>query len=88
MEEDLKENANPTILQLSDLPSRRRDEPSKNRDTAHAILFEDLVPSYPDPFNDNLPSPTSSEEDFKIDKSDEVEEIDEQEIYGRLCHVG
>ena len=87
MEEELKDNANPTILQLSDLPSRRRDEPSKKRDAAHAMLFEDLVPSYSDPFRGDLPSPTSSEEDMSIDKSDEVEEIDEQEIYGRHWHL-
>ena len=84
MEDDLKDNANPTILQLSDLPSRRRDEPNKKRDAAYTMLFEDLVPSYPDPFSGNLPSPTSSEEDTKLSSSDEVEEIDEQEIYGIL----
>ncbi|KAL9093894.1 MAG: hypothetical protein Q9165_003817 [Trypethelium subeluteriae] len=87
MEEELKDNANPTILQLSDLPSRRRDEPSKKRDSARAMLFEDLVPSYPDPFSSGLPSPTSSEEDAKFDPSDDVEEIDEQEIYDLIAHI-
>ncbi|KAF2228845.1 putative cytoplasmic protein required for cell viability [Viridothelium virens] len=87
MEEELKDNANPTILQLSDLPSRRRDEPSKKRDAARAMLFEDLVPSYPDPFSSGLPSPTSSEEDAKVYPSDDVEEIDEQEIYDLIAHV-
>ena len=87
MEEELKDNANPTILELSDLPSRRRNEPSKKRDPAHAMLFEDLVPSYPDPFGGDLPSPTSSEEDMKIGSQDEVEEIDEQEIYGMSHYI-
>ncbi|KAI9656067.1 MAG: hypothetical protein M1821_005128 [Bathelium mastoideum] len=87
MAEEIKDNANPTILQLSDLPSRRRDEPSKKRDAAHAMLFEDLVPSYPDPFSGDLSSPTSSEEDVDLANDHEVEEIDEQEIYDLIAHI-
>jgi hypothetical protein len=82
MDEDSKDNANPTILQLSDLPSRRQDEPRQKRDTAHAMLFEDLIPSYPDPFQEGFSSPTSSEEDVNIDGNNAIEEIDEQELYG------
>ncbi|KAI9710140.1 MAG: hypothetical protein M1820_002942 [Bogoriella megaspora] len=87
MEEDMKDNANPTILQLSDLPSRRRDEPSKQRNLAHEMLFEGLVPVYADPFDDNLPSPTSSEEDMQMAEGDSVEEIDEQEIYDLIAPI-
>lgn len=72
-----KDNANPTILNASDLPTRRRVNESSSRDDGGSGLFDGLVPSYPylaDPF-DAPSSPTSSEEESP-------EAIDEQEIYG------
>lgn len=72
-----KQNANPTILSLSDLPSRRREINVKRRDDGGTGLFDHLIPQYSylnDPFE--LPSsPTDSDDDS-------VEDIDEQEVYG------
>lgn len=74
-------NANPTIRNASDLPSRRRqgpDQPSSNKPKG---LFSGTVPPsayLPDPF-----SPSSSSDSELSDNDDaEVEPIDEQEIYG------
>ncbi|KAK3080047.1 hypothetical protein LTS18_003259 [Coniosporium uncinatum] len=75
-----KDNANPTILSASDLPSRRREAVAKKRTDGGTGLFDNLVPAYSywnDPFEQPLSSPSDSEED-----DDTVEVIDEQEIYG------
>lgn len=80
-----KDNANPTILNPSDLPSRRRESTAKRRDTGTG-LFDDLIPRYSylsDPF-DTPVSATDSDDD-----SDAVPEtIDEQEIYGVYHPLG
>jgi metal-sulfur cluster biosynthetic enzyme len=76
-----KDNANPTILNPSDLPSRRRESNAGKRDDGGAGLFDDLIPRYnylSDPFDD--PTSASDSDD------DVVENIDEQEIYG-MCHM-
>lgn len=72
-----KDNANPTILNPSDLPSRRRESSVKKREGAGVGLFDDLIPAY-SYLNDPFDAPQSS------DDSDDgsVEDIDEQEIYG------
>lgn len=72
-----KDNANPTILNQSDLPSRRSDSGVRKRDDGGTGLFDSLVPAYTylnDPFAQQA---SSSDTD-----DDSVEEIDEQEIYG------
>lgn len=72
-----KQNANPTILSLSDLPSRRRESNVKRRDDGGTGLFDDLIPQYSyldDPFEQPLSSSDSDD--------DSVEDIDEQEVYG------
>jgi hypothetical protein len=72
-----KDNANPTILSASDLPSRRREVSVKKRDDGGTGLFDDLIPPYnylSDAF-ERPPSATDSDDDS-------VEDIDEQEIYG------
>jgi hypothetical protein len=74
-----KDNANPTILNPSDLPSRRRESSVKKREDGGTGLFDDLVPAYnymSDPFERPLSSDDSDD--------DSVEDIDEQEIYGEL----
>jgi hypothetical protein len=74
---DDKDNANPTILNPSDLPSRRNESAVKRRDDGGSGLFDDLVPRYnylSDPFEESV---SASESD-----DDVVENIDEQEIYG------
>ncbi|KAF2756713.1 hypothetical protein EJ05DRAFT_502208 [Pseudovirgaria hyperparasitica] len=77
-----KDNANPTILNPSDLPSRRKGDAISNREDGGTGLFDGLVPTYSylsDPF-DVPPSPTSSEEDSP-------EAIDEQEIYDLISTI-
>lgn len=72
-----KDNANPTILNPSDLPSRRAGGTVKRRDDGGSGLFDDLIPSLThltDPF-DASASASDSDDDI-------VENIDEQEIYG------
>ena len=77
MDDDLQ-NANPTILNASDLPSRRRESTIKQRKDGSTGLFDSIVPSFGYPYSasDASLSASDSEED------DSREEIDEQEIYG------
>jgi hypothetical protein len=77
MEENL-DNANPTILNASDLPSRRREDTVKQRQDGSTGLFDSILPAYSYPYN-SIEAP-SSPEDSEDDES--PEEIDEQEIYG------
>ena len=76
-----KDNANPTIINPNDLPSRRRSTPSAAKPQG---IFDALVPQYPS-FLDaaaardaevlsDVSDPASSDDD-------EREEIDEQEVY-------
>lgn len=76
MEAD-KDNANPTILNASDLPSRRPNEVIRPRDDGSTGLFDGLLPStrYT---NDPFETSTSSDDE----DSDDAEAIDSQEIYG------
>ena len=72
-----KDNANPTILNPSDLPSRRRESNIGKHEDGRTGLFDDLIPRYNylnDPFDDS----TSDS-----DSDNDVEDIDEQEIYGK-----
>jgi hypothetical protein len=72
-----KDNANPTILNASDLPSRRNESTVKGRDDGGTGLFDDLIPRYTylsDAFDDAV-SASDSDDDAR-------EDIDEQEIYG------
>ena len=81
MEVDNKDNANPTIINPSDLPSRRRSTPTEKRPG----IFDALIPPYPDvaqSHNVGSASPQSS------DSEDEArEEIDEQEVYDLISSI-
>jgi hypothetical protein len=82
---DDKDNANPTILNPSDLPSRRNEAAAKRRDDGGTGLFDSLIPSYSylsDPFDESLLSSDASDSGA----DDAVEVIDEQEIYGAPLH--
>jgi hypothetical protein len=76
---DDKQNANPTILSLSDLPSRRRESAVKRRDHGGTGLFDALLPRY-SPLHDPFDQPTPSSSDDS--DNDSVDDIDEQEVYG------
>ncbi|KAF2217890.1 hypothetical protein CERZMDRAFT_30816 [Cercospora zeae-maydis SCOH1-5] len=81
-----KDNANPTILNPNDLPSRRRVTPAAAKPQG---IFDTLVPQYPrvpeerwsDVSDPASSSPSSSEDD------DEREEIDEQEVYDLISTI-
>ncbi|KAF2874931.1 hypothetical protein BDV95DRAFT_303396 [Massariosphaeria phaeospora] len=76
------DNANPTILNPSDLPSRRADSSLKTRDDGGTGLFDNLIPHYnylSDPF-DSPVSPSDSEDDS-------LEDIDAQEIYDLISSI-
>ncbi|KAK5720936.1 hypothetical protein LTR15_006898 [Elasticomyces elasticus] len=77
---DNKDNVNPTIINPSDLPSRRRSAPTTKR----VGLFDSLAPAYP-----NLAEPLSSPEASEASLSDdeEAEEIDEQEVYDLISTI-
>lgn len=74
-------NANPTIRNASDLPSRRRHDHVQPSSKLAKGLFSSTVPPsayLPDPF-----SPSPSDSDPSDDDDDAaIEPIDEQEIYG------
>lgn len=73
-------NANPTIRSASDLPSRRREPTKKSKSKRPFGVLSSAIPESaytPDPFN-----PSSSSENESSEDEDEVEPIDEQEIYG------
>lgn len=74
------DNANPTIKNPFDLPSR----PSAKDRTKPQGLFDDLAPSYP-----SLADPLSSPESLSdlSDSDDEREEIDEQEVYDLISTI-
>lgn len=74
-----KENANPTILNASDLPSRRRESSAKQREDGGTGLFDHLIPVY-SYLNDPFDYPVSSSDS----DDDSVDDIDEQEIYGQI----
>jgi len=77
---DNKDNANPLILNASDLPSRRGADMVRPRADGGTGLFDGLLnaqsPYSLDPFAEKF---SSSSDD---DSSSEVEEIDAQEVYG------
>ncbi len=80
-------NANPTILNVSDLPTRRRPGPGQgNQDTSPSNQFANFaspVRAAPDLFFDDadvaLDNSSSSDSD---EDGAAREEIDEQEIFG------
>ena len=78
-------NANPTIRNASDLPSRRgRSSSSFSSKKTSLGLFSSTVPASayaPDPF-----SPAGSSDSENSYDDDTVEPIDEQEIYGESRH--
>jgi len=84
---DDKDNANPTILNPSDLPSRRRASTVHRRDDGGSGLFDHLVPRHGSPLSDPFDhalGPASPSDDGS---DDAVEDIDEQEIYDLISTI-
>ncbi|KAF2674192.1 hypothetical protein BT63DRAFT_394727 [Microthyrium microscopicum] len=82
MDDDIQ-NANPTILNASDLPSRRQDSNVQHRKDGGTGLFDALMPSYAYPYN--APETPSDSGDSA---EDEIrEEIDEQEVYDLISNI-
>lgn len=87
-----KDNANPAILNPSDLPSRRGASQQSN---SRAGLFDGLIPSYPyyDDLTNTLdassqPIPSNASDDISSDDDDaDREEIDEQEIFDLISTI-
>ncbi|KAL8936773.1 MAG: hypothetical protein Q9216_004758 [Gyalolechia sp. 2 TL-2023] len=79
------QNANPTIRNASDLPSRRREPSKKAKSKRPFGLLSSTIPDsayIPDPFN-----PSSASESEGSEDEDEVEPIDEQEIYDLIAPI-
>ena len=85
MDED-KDNANPIVLDASELPSRRADPSKEYVDPSIKYLDGILAAQSPmtnDIFDESLWSDSEPEADSTDSDRDELrEEIDEQEIYG------
>jgi metal-sulfur cluster biosynthetic enzyme len=84
MEAD-KDNANPTIINPSDLPSRRRAAPTAKRPG----MFDALAPAYPS-LADPLSSPevlSDASAPSSDDEEEDREEIDEQEVYDLISTI-
>jgi len=79
MEAD-KDNANPTVINSFDLPSRRRSTPTAKRPG----IFDALAPAYPNLADPFLPPDGSSEASVS---DEEREEIDEQEVYDLISTI-
>ena len=80
-------NANPTIRSATDLPSRRRQESSSNKDHRPLGLFSSTIPPSAhliDPFS---PAPLSDAGNLSSDDDEVVEPIDEQEIYDLIAPI-
>jgi metal-sulfur cluster biosynthetic enzyme len=87
-----KDNANPTIINPSDLPSRRRSNPSTAKPRG---IFDSLAPLYPNPAlsTPDISSSSSSDDDDdhpsspSSSSSEEREEIDAQEVYDLISTI-
>ncbi|MCJ1242820.1 hypothetical protein MMC30_000015 [Trapelia coarctata] len=79
------ENANPTIRNASDLPTRRGRTSSQNDKKNTLGLFASSIPSstyLSDPFE-----PTTTSSDSESDDENAAEPIDEQEIYDLISTI-
>lgn len=76
------DNANPTIKNPFDLPSR----PSAKDHSKPQGIFDALAPAYPD-LADSLSSPESLSDFSSSDSDEEREEIDEQEVYDLISTI-
>ncbi|QDS67776.1 hypothetical protein FKW77_006466 [Venturia effusa] len=87
--EENKDNANPTILLPSDLPSRHRENLALKRNDGGTGLFDALIPAHGYPYDPFAPpgSPTAASEASSSDSDDYIEPIDEQEIYDLISTI-
>lgn len=83
-----KDNANPTIINPNDLPSRRRrSTPSTAKPRG---IFDALVPQYPDVLGPSTASPeelSGVSDSASSDDGADREEIDEQEVYDLISTI-
>ena len=82
--EDNKDNANPTILNPSDLPSRRRASDTKKTPGSGLGLFAGLLPASDEGYHSST-SPAPSSPSSSLDE--ETEDIDEQEVYDLISTI-
>lgn len=82
MDSDDKDNINPTIINPSDLPSRRRVTPAAKQPG----IFDALAPQYPR-LADRTLSPDTSSISSDSDDEEAREEIDEQEVYDLISTI-
>ena len=80
------QNANPTILNASDLPRRRRQASSSKPSPNGLGIFSYASPTYLQ-VDGSFPQTTSSKLDSDSDSDSVVEPIDEQEIYDLISTI-
>ena len=73
------QNANPTILNAADIPSRLRPAPTGKSGSSGLGIFTQPLPDSNDPFSMSALSSSESESDDELME----EPIDEQEIFGK-----
>ena len=84
--DDELQNTNPTILNASDLPTRRRPSVTLKRADGGTGLFDALLPAQVFPHDPFSSSASSSSSDVDAE-DDAVEPIDEQEIYDLIAPI-
>jgi metal-sulfur cluster biosynthetic enzyme len=81
------ENANPTILNSSDLPSRHREGATKKRKDGGTGLFDGLIPAYGYPYDPIDLLSSASDTSSEHSDGDVAEAIDEQEVYDLIATI-
>lgn len=85
--DDNKDNANPTILNPSDLPSRRRESTTKKAQTDPlSTLFSCLIPAQPI-YDEGYHTSSSISDNSDNDDDEESEDIDEQEVFDLISTI-
>ena len=81
-------NANPTILNVSDLPTRRPQPSTQVRLSPLSSILRTAGTPFLDPWNTSTDTTSEEERTRESSKEDEdddmIEEIDEQEIFGNI----
>lgn len=89
--DDNKDNANPTILNPSDLPSRRGDRDGTKKLSGgngnSSALFDGLLSTHPNYDEGYQSGSLSDSASASSDSDSDAEEIDEQEVYDLISTI-
>ena len=84
-------NANPTILNVSDLPTRRPQPSTHVHSSPLSSILRTAGTPFPDPLDTSADTTSEEERTRGSSEQDEdddmIEEIDEQEIFGKSLSI-